>query len=79
VADGAKSARASDHRISTTREPRHCWPLAGVPLTEVRDLPGYSTVMMTERYAHLAPENVLEAVRKFEVCHDPVTLTSSRP
>jgi hypothetical protein len=66
AADGAKSARASDHRISTTRESRHCWSFAGVPLTEVRDLPGYSTVMMTERYAHLAPENVLEAVRKLE-------------
>jgi len=26
----------------------------GVPLTEVRDLLGHSTVIMTERYAHLA-------------------------
>ncbi|MCX7175515.1 MAG: tyrosine-type recombinase/integrase [Proteobacteria bacterium] len=28
----------------------------GVPLMEVRDARGHSTVEMTERYAHLAPE-----------------------
>jgi len=35
---------------------------AGVPLTEVRDLLGHSTVKTTERYAHLAPENIRAAV-----------------
>jgi integrase len=35
---------------------------AGVPLTEVRDLLGHSTIRMTERYAHLAPERVRAAV-----------------
>ena len=35
---------------------------AGVPLPEVRDLLGHSTIQMTERYAHLAPENVRAAV-----------------
>jgi integrase len=35
---------------------------AGVPLTDVRDLLGHSTVRMTERYAHLAPERVRSAV-----------------
>jgi integrase len=35
---------------------------AGVPLTDVRDLLGHSTVSMTERYAHLAPERVKSAV-----------------
>jgi hypothetical protein len=35
---------------------------SGVPLAEVRDLLGHSTVIMTERYAHLAPENVRAAV-----------------
>jgi len=39
---------------------------AGVPLTEVRDLLGYSTVKMTERYAHLAPENVRAAVARLD-------------
>jgi len=35
---------------------------AGVPLAEVRDLLGHRSVEMTERYAHLAPENVRAAV-----------------
>ena len=35
---------------------------AGVPLSAVRDLLGHTTVRMTERYAHLAPENVRAAV-----------------
>jgi integrase len=39
---------------------------AGVPLAEVRDLLGHSTVKMTERYAHLAPENVRRAVAVLE-------------
>lgn len=32
------------------------------PLTEVRDLLGHTTIKMTERYAHLAPENLRLAV-----------------
>jgi len=39
---------------------------AGVALTEVRDLLGHTTVKMTERYAHLAPENVRAAVTLLE-------------
>ncbi len=35
---------------------------AGQPLPAVRDLLGHSTVKMTERYAHLSPENVRQAV-----------------
>lgn len=35
---------------------------AGVPLAEVRDLLGHSTITMTERYAHLAPARVRDAV-----------------
>ena len=33
-----------------------------VPLTAIRDLLGHSSVTVTERYAHLAPENVRDAV-----------------
>jgi integrase len=33
-----------------------------VPLAEVRDVLGHTTVAMTERYAHLAPENLRAAV-----------------
>ena len=35
---------------------------AGVPLPEIRDLLGHSTIQMTERYVHLALENVRAAV-----------------
>ena len=40
---------------------------AGVPLTEVRDLLGHSTIRMTERYAHLAPERVRAAVEVLDL------------
>ena len=36
--------------------------MSGRPLIEVRDLLGHSTVKMTERYAHLAPDSLESAV-----------------
>jgi hypothetical protein len=36
--------------------------MAGRPLIEVRDLLGHSTIKMTERYAHLAPDHLHNAV-----------------
>ncbi|MGM0543841.1 MAG: tyrosine-type recombinase/integrase [Pseudomonadota bacterium] len=39
---------------------------SGVPLAVVRDLLGHSTIAMTERYAHLAPENVRSAVARLD-------------
>ena len=38
--------------------------MAGVPLNTVRDLLGHSSIEMTMRYAHLAPETLAEAVEK---------------
>ncbi len=35
---------------------------AGVPLNTIRELLGHGTMMMTMRYAHLAPNNLREAV-----------------
>ena len=50
----------------------------GVQLPEVRDLLGHSTIKMTERYAHLAPENLRAAVRRLpNLSHDPVTLENN--
>jgi len=40
--------------------------MSGRPLIEVRDLLGHSTVKMTERYAHLAPEILVDAVSALE-------------
>jgi integrase len=46
---------------------------AGVPLAEIRDLLGHASIEMTERYAHLAPENIRAAVAVLEkasrCCH----------
>ena len=64
---------------------RRCF-LAALPLTDVRDLLGHSTIRMTERYARLAPENIRAAVARLEenteektpqagaTSHDQVTL-----
>ena len=43
-------------------------------LAEVRDLLGHSSVTMTEKYAHLAPENVRAAVAVLDGSHDLVTV-----
>ena len=38
----------------------------GVDLYTVQKLMGHSTISMTERYAHLAPDNLKSAVKKLE-------------
>lgn len=50
---------------------------AGASLIEVRDLLGHSTIRMTEKYAHLEPENVRNAVALLNERHDLVTLTTT--
>ncbi len=57
-----RRARIQDFRFHD-RHTCAAWLVsAGVPLTEVRDLLGHSSIKVTERYAHLAPENVRAAV-----------------
>lgn len=70
------NAGIRDFRIHDLRHTCAAWLVsAGVPLTEVRDLLGHSSVKMTEKYAHLAPENVRAAVAVLEgLSHDPVTV-----
>ena len=56
-------AGISDFRIHDLRHTCAAWLVsAGVSLMEVRDLLGHSTIQMTERYAHLAPARVRNAV-----------------
>lgn len=58
-----RKAGIKDFRIHDLRHTCASWLVsAGQPLPAVRDLLGHSTVKMTERYAHLAPENVRAAV-----------------
>ena len=46
---------------------------AGIPLATIRDLLGHSTVLMTERYAHLAPDNLRMVVHALDESHSSHT------
>lgn len=62
-----RKAGIDDFTIHDLRHTCAAWLVsAGAPLAAIRDLLGHSTVKMTERYAHLAPENVREAVTLLE-------------
>ena len=60
-------AGIENFRIHDLRHTCAAWLVsAGAALSEVRDLLGHTTVKMTERYAHLAPENVRTAVARLD-------------
>ena len=62
-----KRAGIHDFRMHDLRHTCAAWLVSGgVSLIEVRDLLGHSSVTMTERYAHLAPENLQRAVKVLE-------------
>ncbi|MEO5345831.1 MAG: site-specific integrase [Magnetococcus sp. YQC-9] len=70
-----RRAGLEDFHVHDLRHTCSAWLVtAGVPLPEVRDLLGHSTVRMTERYAHLAPENIRAAVAVLDRGHASVTL-----
>jgi hypothetical protein len=48
-----------------------------VPLPEVRDLLGHANITMTEKYAHLSPENIRRAVAVLDTAgHVLVTVSN---
>ena len=56
-------AGIKEFRVHDLRHACVSWLVqGGVPLLEVSKLLGHSTTEMTERYAHLAPENLKAAV-----------------
>ena len=61
------AAGISDFRFHDLRHTCAAWLVtAGVPLAEVRDILGHASIQMTERYAHLAPENLAAALARIE-------------
>jgi integrase len=75
-----KRVGIEDFRIHDLRHTCASWLVSmGVQLPAVRDLLGHSTIQMTERYAHLSPENVRAAVSALDGvaqnCHTNFNLT----
>ena len=62
-----KLAGIEDFRIHDLRHTFASWLVSeGVELAKIRDLLGHSSIKMTERYAHLAPNRLHEAVGKLD-------------
>lgn len=60
-----RNAKIQDFRFHDLRHTCAAWLVQlGVPLAEVRDVLGHASVVMTERYAHLAPEGTRSALNK---------------
>jgi site-specific recombinase XerD len=64
-AGACKRAGISDYVPHDLRHTFASWLVQkGVSLYEVRDILGHSSIKLTERYAHLAPENLVGAISK---------------
>ena len=62
-----REAGIEDFTIHDLRHTCAAWLVsAGAPLAEIRDLLGHSTILMTERYAHLSPDNLRTTVARFD-------------
>lgn len=61
--NAAKLAGLDDFRLHDLRHTFASWLVSsGVPLPELRDLLGHASIKQTERYAHLAPGRLHDAV-----------------
>lgn len=66
-----KSAGLEDFRIHDLRHTFASWLVSeGVELVKVRDLLGHTKISMTERYAHLMPNRLLDAVQVLDMFAD---------
>ena len=66
-----KSAGIEDFKIHDLRHTFASWLVSeGVELVKVRDLLGHTKISMTERYAHLMPSKLLDAVLVLDMFGD---------
>lgn len=66
-----KLAGLEDFRIHDLRHTFASWLVSeGVELVKVRDLLGHTKISMTERYAHLMPNRLLDAVQVLDMFGD---------
>lgn len=64
-AKACRLAGLRDFRIHDLRHTCASWMVSeGVPLADVKEVLGHSTITMTERYAHLAPHRARDAVAR---------------
>lgn len=64
-------AGIDDFDIHDLRHTCASWMVsAGVPLADVKEVLGHSSIAMTERYAHLAPGRIADAVRALDGVRD---------
>ncbi|MBK5963421.1 hypothetical protein CCR95_04775 [Thiocystis minor] len=62
-----REPQIENFRIHDLRHTCAAWLVtAGVPLAEIRDILGHSTILMTEKYAHLAPDNLRSAIARLD-------------
>lgn len=74
-----KRAGISDFHVHDMRHTCASWLVsAGVSMPELKALLGHSSIEMTERYAHLAPENLGRVAKTLDRLQSGASLTNSK-